>query len=167
MKILLMSDTHGFLDDSIISFIKDCDQVWHCGDFGSIQLVEEIKKLKPLYGVFGNVDGQKIRGEFPETHTFLCEGLKICMRHIGGYPPRYEPGVRDMLKKEKPGVFISGHSHILKVIRDKDLGLIHMNPGAAGLEGFHKIRTLLRFNLRKGEIKDLQAIELGKKNSPV
>lgn len=163
MKILLISDSHGFIDKSVLDQVGLVDEVWHAGDFGTIDLINTIRDIKPLKGVFGNIDGREIRNEFPEQLFFTVKGLKVGMIHIGGYPPRYEKGVKEILKEEKPGLFISGHSHILKVSRDEELGLLHMNPGAIGKQGFHQVRTALKFEIENSAIRNLQAIEFGKK----
>lgn len=161
MKILLMSDTHGHLDDSMKKFIKSVDEVWHAGDIGNIELCDDIKKLKPLRAVYGNIDGTEIRKEFPLHNRFELNGLDIWITHIGGYPGKYSQEVREEIRKNPPGLFISGHSHILKVMYDKKLNLLHMNPGAVGKQGFHQKRTMLRFEVIGGEVKSLEVIELG------
>jgi len=164
LKILLLSDTHGYFDETIFDFVKKSDCVWHAGDFGEGELVERVKSVKPLLGVYGNIDGMNIRSEFPEVLNFETEGINVLMKHIGGYPGRYAPGVKQLLKEKKPDLFISGHSHILKVQKDKDLGILHMNPGAAGRSGFHAIRTMIRFEIIDSTIKNIQVIELGKRS---
>ncbi len=163
MKIFLLSDTHGFIDEQMQDLIHEADEVWHAGDFGDYQVANRIQELRPLRGVYGNIDGREIRAQYPEQLFFDCEGLKVGMIHIGGYPPKYAPGVKKILQEKRPEIFISGHSHILKVVKDHDLDLLHMNPGAAGKQGFHRIRTALRFEILDGEVKNLQAIELGKR----
>lgn len=163
-KIGLISDTHNFLDPEIWKYFKDCDEVWHAGDFGSMEIIDQISSKKSLRAVYGNIDGQEIRKVFPEVNIFEIEGLKVCMKHIGGYPGRYAPNVKSILQKEKIKLFISGHSHILKVMPDKNLGLLHMNPGASGREGFHVIRTVLRFEIKYAQIHNLEVIELGPKH---
>ncbi|QEC53656.1 hypothetical protein EDD80_109123 [Anseongella ginsenosidimutans] len=160
MRIGLLSDTHSYLDPAIFTHFEACDEIWHAGDFGNIRLADELAAFKPLRGVFGNIDGADLRAAYPETAIFFCEELKVVMKHIGGYPGRYAPGVGLSLKEERPGLFISGHSHILKVIHDKQLGLLHINPGAAGKEGFHKVRTITRFSVSGTRIHDLEVIEL-------
>lgn len=163
MRILLLSDTHGYMDNQILGMVKECDEVWHAGDFGTIEVANKIASHKPIRGVYGNIDGREIRNSFSEQLFFECQGLRIGMIHIGGYPPKYAAGVKKILKDEKPGLFVSGHSHILKVMPDNELNLLHMNPGAAGKQGFHRMRTMLRFTIKNGKIEDLQAIELGKR----
>lgn len=160
-RIGLISDTHNYLDDAVFEHFKSCDEIWHAGDFGSAAIADALKNFKPLRGVYGNIDGYDIRGEYPERLVWTCEKVKVVMQHIGGYPGRYAPGVKDILKKEQAGLFISGHSHILKVIYDDALHCLHMNPGAAGKQGWHKVRTLIRFTIDASNIKDAEVIELG------
>lgn len=160
-RIGLISDTHNYLDDAVFEHFKSCDEIWHAGDFGSAAIADALKNFKPLRGVYGNIDGYDIRGEYPERLTWTCEKVKVVMQHIGGYPGRYAPGIKDLLRKEKAGLFISGHSHILKVIYDDALHCLHMNPGAAGKQGWHKVRTLIRFAINGSNIKDAEVIELG------
>lgn len=166
MKIGLLSDTHGYVDARIFQHFKDCDEIWHAGDFGNMQVVKALQDFKPLRGVYGNIDGQDIRKEFPELEVFTCAGLQVMMTHIGGYPGRYAPGISQKIRSLHPGLFISGHSHILKVMYDKQVGCLHMNPGAAGKQGWHKVRTLLRFSIEDAEVKHLELIELGAKGNP-
>lgn len=158
-KILLLSDTHSYIDDAILKHVKQADEVWHAGDIGDLSVTDEIKALKPLRAVFGNIDDAKARTEFPLHNRFMCEGVNVWITHIGGYPPKYNGKVRDALKENPPDLFITGHSHILKVIPDKTLNLLHMNPGAVGKHGFHKKRTMLRFKIDGKDIKDLEIIE--------
>jgi hypothetical protein len=159
-KILLLSDTHNHIDDRILHYVNEADEVWHAGDIGEISITDQIEKLKPLRAVYGNIDDNVIRKEFPLHQRFLCEEVDVWMTHIGGYPDKYSPDIRDEIKKNPPKLFISGHSHILKVINDKKLHLLHMNPGAAGKYGFHKKRTMLRFKIEAKNIFDLEVIEL-------
>tara|TARA_R110002072_G_scaffold71681_19_gene171793 strand:- start:3275 stop:3772 length:498 start_codon:yes stop_codon:yes gene_type:complete len=159
-KILLLSDTHGYIDDQILKFVKQADEVWHAGDIGKLEVTDTINKLKPLRAVYGNIDDKDARLQFPLDNKFRVEDVTVWMTHIGGYPNRYNSRIKDELKNIKPKIFISGHSHILKVQYDKKLGLLHLNPGAAGKHGFHKIRTMLRFDLESGEIKNMEIIEL-------
>lgn len=164
LKIGLLSDTHGYLDKRIFDLFKDVDEVWHAGDLGTIELCDELKNFKPFYAVYGNIDGREIRMEYPLNLVIEREGLKILMTHIGGYPGHYEPKARRKIEEERPDIFICGHSHILKVMRDEKYGkMLMMNPGAAGVQGFHKIKTALRFTLNNGKIENLEAIELGKR----
>ena len=162
-NILLLSDTHSFIDAQILKFVKQADEVWHVGDIGDLNVTDTIKKLKPLRAVFGNIDDQHARAEFPLDLKFEIEKTTVWMTHIGGYPNNYYRRIREEIKTNPPKIFISGHSHILKVQYDKKLNLLHLNPGAAGNHGFHKIRTMLRFQLKNGEIKNLEIIELAKR----
>lgn len=162
-KILLLSDTHSYIDERILKYAKEADEVWHCGDFGNMNVIEELEKVTKLRGVYGNIDEAKIRAEFPEVLRFMCEEVEVMMIHIGGYPGKYTPLTKKELEKKKPQLFISGHSHILKVMYDKKNEILHLNPGAAGKHGWHQVRTMLRFCIDKKEIKDLEVIELGKK----
>lgn len=164
-KILLLSDTHGHLDQKILKYIDGADEVWHAGDIGSTAVADGISKIKPLRGVYGNIDGHELRSQFPENQIFSCQGVKVLMTHIGGYPGRYNPRVKKLIQEEKPQLYVCGHSHILKVIPDRKNNLLHMNPGACGIQGFHKVRTLLRFELNQGKIENLEAIELGQRGA--
>ncbi len=158
-KILLLSDTHGCIDEAILKYVRQADEVWHAGDIGDLIVADIIKKSKPLRAVYGNIDGTEARLEFPEELIFTCEGFKVYMIHIGGYPGKYRAEVRERIKDEKPGLYICGHSHILKVQYDNQFNVLHMNPGAAGISGFHQVRTMLRFIIDKGVIKELEIIE--------
>jgi uncharacterized protein len=158
-KILLLSDTHGHIDDSVLKYVKQADEVWHAGDIGNLKVTDAIKALKPLRAVYGNIDDAKTRIEFPEHNRFMCEQLDVWITHIGGYPKRYDMRVRETIKQNPPDLFISGHSHILKVIPDKKLNLLHMNPGAIGIYGLHKVRTMLRFTIDGKKIDNLEVIE--------
>lgn len=160
-KILLLSDTHGFLDRRIKNYILKSDQVWHAGDIGDIKVLNDLASLKPVKSVYGNIDGQEVRLQTTEVNSFNCEGVSVLMLHIAGYPGRYNLMARKLINNYKPKLLICGHSHILKVIYDKKNRHLHMNPGAAGIYGFHKIRTMLRFEINKGKIDNLEAIELG------
>jgi uncharacterized protein len=160
-KIGLLSDTHNYMDEAILRHLENCDEIWHGGDFGTIAIAEQLQKIKPLKGVFGNIDGMDIRSVYPEELVFMCEDVKVYIKHIGGYPNKYAPGVKDVILKEKPQLFISGHSHILKVMYDEKLHCLHMNPGAAGKQGWHKVRTLLRFVIDGKEIKNCEVVEMG------
>lgn len=162
-KILLLSDTHSYIDDAILKYVNQADEVWHAGDIGDLQVTDTLKKLKPLKGVFGNIDNDKARLEFPENNRFFCEGVDVWITHIGGYPNKYDRRIKEEIKVNPPKLFICGHSHILKVMWDKKLNLLHMNPGAAGKHGFHKVRTMLRFVIDNEQIKDLEIIELEKR----
>ncbi|RMA57840.1 metallophosphoesterase family protein [Ulvibacter antarcticus] len=158
-KILLLSDTHSFIDEKILKYVKQADEVWHAGDIGDLSVTDAIQKIKPLRAVYGNIDDAKARLEFPLNNRFLCEEVDVLITHIGGYPGRYSPAIREEIYSNPPRLFISGHSHILKVMNDKKRGLLHMNPGAVGLHGFHKVRTMLRFEIDGKEIKNLEVIE--------
>jgi len=156
----LISDTHGYLDESVFKHFENCDEIWHAGDFGTIEIADQLNAFKPLRGVYGNIDGQNIRVQYPEHLRFDCEELKVWITHIGGYPGRYSPGIREEIYRNPPGLFITGHSHILKVIYDKKISCLHLNPGAAGKQGWHKVRTLLRFCISGEKIHNLDVIEL-------
>jgi putative phosphoesterase len=158
-KILLLSDTHSYIDDAVLKYVKLADEVWHAGDIGDLKVTDAIKKLKPLKGVYGNIDDAKTRLEFPENNRFMCENVDVWITHIGGYPKAYNVRVRDKIRANPPKLFISGHSHILKVMPDKKLNLLHMNPGAVGKHGFHKTRTMLRFTIDGSKIDNLEVIE--------
>lgn len=159
-RIGLISDTHHYLDEAVADHFASCDEIWHAGDFGG-GVADKLRLIKPLKGVYGNIDDKRIRSEFPEQLVFLCEEVKVMMRHIGGYPPKYNPDTRKEILLHKPQLFISGHSHILKIMYDDKLQCLHMNPGAAGKQGWHKVRTLIRFNINGKEMKDAEVIELG------
>lgn len=161
MKILLLSDTHSYIDDRILEYASQADEVWHAGDIGDLKVTDEISKFSRLRAVYGNIDGTEIRKEFPLNNRFQIEGIEVWITHIGGYPGKYSPAVREEITKNPPKIFISGHSHILKVMPDKKLNLLHMNPGACGIYGFHQIRTMLRFEINAGKIENLEVIELG------
>ncbi|MEO0505019.1 MAG: metallophosphoesterase family protein [Bacteroidota bacterium] len=163
MKILLLSDTHNHMDDTILKYAKGVDEIWHAGDMGDLSVTDALAEHAPVRGVYGNIDGDLVRREFPEHLRFMCEGVSVWMTHIGGYPGRYNIRVRDEIRRNPPKLFICGHSHILKVMNDKKLGLLHMNPGACGKQGFHQMRTMLRFSIEGENIKDLAVVELGKK----
>ena len=160
-KILLLSDTHSYMDDRILDYAKQADEIWHCGDFGNMQVIEDLEKIKPVRGVYGNIDDAKIRATFPEVTRFQCEEVEVLMIHIGGYPGKYTPLTKAEISKKKPQLFISGHSHILKAMFDEKNQILHLNPGACGKSGWHKVRTMMRFNIEGKEIKDLEIIELG------
>lgn len=159
-RIGLISDTHSYLDESVFRHFEFCDEVWHGGDFGSIGVADQLAAFKPLKGIYGNIDGQDIRSRFPEVLNFDCEGIKVTMIHIGGYPNKYTPLARKVIAEQKPKLFISGHSHILKVMYDPKMNCLHMNPGAAGKQGWQKVRTLIRFVIDGEDIKNCEVIEL-------
>lgn len=164
-RIGLLSDTHSFLDDSVLKYFEECDEVWHAGDIGDVSIADELEAFRPFRAVYGNIDGGSLRQRYPLNQRFVCEGLDVWMTHIGGYPKRYSKRVREQLQAERqtPGLFISGHSHILKVIPDPKFQLLHINPGACGHHGWHKVRTVVRFSIDAGKPKDLEVIELGKR----
>ena len=162
-KILLLSDTHSHIDDTILKYVKLADEVWHAGDIGDLKVTDTIKKLKPLRAVFGNIDNHEARLEFPLNNRFLCEGVSVLITHIGGYPGKYSQTIREEITQNPPKLFICGHSHILKVMFDKKLNCLHMNPGAAGISGFHQKRTMLRFEIDGDKIQSLEIIEIGEK----
>jgi putative phosphoesterase len=166
-KIGLISDTHNFLDPSVLEHFKNCDEIWHAGDFGTIEIANELRNLATLSGltpalrgVYGNIDGYDIRSVYPEQLVFMCEEVKVMMRHIGGYPPRYNPETKKEILIHRPKLFISGHSHILKIMYDEKLNCLHINPGAAGKQGWHKVQTIIRFVIDGKDIKDCEVIEL-------
>lgn len=159
-NILLLSDSHSFLDARILSYAAEADEIWHCGDFG-VGVAEQLAELKPLKGVYGNIDDEHIRHAYPEILSFQCEDAKILMIHIGGYPGKYTKAAKAEIAREKPTVFISGHSHILKAMYDSQNALLHLNPGACGNTGWHKTRTMMRFKVNGSQIQDLEIIELG------
>jgi putative phosphoesterase len=159
-KIGLISDTHNYLDDAVFEHFKDCDEIWHAGDFGTVDIANKLAAFKPLKGVYGNIDGQDIRSIYPEKLEWKCEGVQILMKHIGGYPPKYTTDTKKELLESRPQLFISGHSHILKVMFDEKIECLHMNPGAAGKQGWQKVRTLIRFVIDREDIKNCEVIEL-------
>ncbi len=162
-RILLLSDTHSHIDNSILKYADQADEIWHAGDIGSLAVTDTLARIKPIRAVYGNIDDAVIQQEFPLNNRFKCEEVDVLMTHIGGYPPKYNGRTRDLIKKNPPKLFICGHSHILKVMMDKKLGVLHMNPGACGKHGFHHVRTMLRFTIHDKDIKDLEVIELGKR----
>jgi len=167
-RIGLISDTHNYLDPSVFEHFKNCDEIWHGGDFGTIEIANELQSrlatrsgLAPIFrGVYGNIDGYDVKSVYPEQLVFMCEGVKVMMRHIGGYPPRYNPETKKEIVIHRPQLFISGHSHILKIMYDEKLNCLHINPGAAGKQGWQKVRTLVRFAIDGKDIKDCEVIEL-------
>jgi putative phosphoesterase len=162
-RIGLISDTHNYLDEAVFKHFKDCNEIWHAGDFGTKTIADQLLAFKPLKGVYGNIDGGDIRSNYPEQLVWTCEEVTVYMKHIAGYPGRYAPGVKQDLTAHKAQLFISGHSHILKVIYDDKINCLHMNPGAAGNQGWHQVRTLLRFSIDGKVIKDCEVIEMGKR----
>ena len=161
-RIGLISDTHSYLDEAIFTHFESCDEIWHAGDVGAVGVLDRLEAFKPLRVVFGNIDGSPVKIRSTENLHFELEGFRIWMTHIGGAPPRYNPEVRPTLRTQTPDIFVCGHSHILRVLRDPALNnMLYINPGAAGKEGFHKMRTLLRFTLNSGKISDMEVVELG------
>lgn len=164
MKILLLSDTHSYIDDGILKYAVQADEVWHAGDIGNLKVTEALKKKTPkLRAVYGNIDGMEIRKEFPEHQKFSIDGVNIWITHIGGYPGKYHPMIREEITKKPPHLFICGHSHILKVMPDSKLNLLHMNPGACGIYGMHQVRTMLQFEIKNSKIQNLEVIEWKRK----
>ena len=162
-KILLLSDTHSYIDDRILEYAQQADEIWHAGDIGDISVTDKLAEIKPLRAVYGNIDDNKARAEFPLNNRFTLEGVNVWITHIGGYPDKYNQDIRAEINKNPPKLFICGHSHILKVQFDKKLNLLHMNPGACGKYGFHQVRTMLRFEIDGDKIQSLEVIEIGKK----
>ena len=162
-RIGLISDTHYHLEEAVFKHFENCDEIWHGGDFGSLELAERLAAFKPLRGVYGNIDGPDIRSIYPEVLSFTCEQVKVFMIHIGGYPGKYSPLAKKEISTHHPALFISGHSHILKVMYDDKMQCLHMNPGAAGQQGWHRVKTLIRFVIDDREIKNCEVIELGKR----
>lgn len=167
MRIGLLSDTHSYLDEKVFQYFDECDEVWHAGDIGNEAVLDQLISFRPLKAVYGNIDGGSLRNELPLDLRFNCEGMNVWITHIGGYPGRYNKRVRDKLKIDAPDLFICGHSHILKVIPDKQFDLLHINPGACGHHGFHQVRTIIRFSIEENNLKDLEVIELGKRGGLV
>lgn len=166
-KILLLSDTHGHIDEAMLKHVRQADEVWHAGDIGNLTVTDQIQSLKPLRAVYGNIDGAGARASFPEHLRFVCEEVAVWITHIGGYPGKYNPALRAELKVNPPKLFICGHSHILKVMYDKQIDCLHLNPGAAGISGFHQVRTMLRFVIEGAQIRNMEIIELGQKHAAV
>ena len=162
-RIGLLSDTHGFVDPKIYDYFKDVDEIWHAGDVGDVSVIDELRKFKPLIGVYGNIDDKDVRLEFPEHQRFKCEDVNILMTHIGGKPGKYSKPAYEELLNGAPDVFICGHSHILLVKQDPRYKMLWMNPGACGYKGFHQVKTILRFSVTGDRLHDLEAIELGKR----
>ena len=163
-RIGILSDTHGMLDDRILEHFANCDEIWHAGDWGSMTVVNRLRDFKPVRGVWGNIDGYDIRAIFPQHNRFTCEGVTVWLTHIGGYPGNYDQLVRPAIFQQPPKLFVCGHSHILKVVNDKKLDLLHINPGAAGKYGFHKVQTLIRIEIEGDKIQNLEVIELQPKD---
>ena len=162
-KILLLSDSHSYIDDRILDYASQADEIWHCGDFGNPEVIEKLEKITTLRGVYGNIDGEKVRKIFPEISRFTVENVEVLMIHIGGYPGKYSPLTKKEIAEKAPNLFISGHSHILKAMYDQKNNVLHLNPGACGKEGWHKTRTMMRFEINGDKIENLEVIELGKR----
>ena len=169
-RIGLISDTHGWLDDNVFKYFENCDEIWHAGDFGKIEIADKLSGLLKanydriiLRGVYGNIDGYDVRSVYPQKLVWSCEGVKVFLTHIGGHPQRYAPAIKNELVDNGAKLFICGHSHILKIIYDDKIGCLHMNPGSAGKVGWQKIRTIIRFTIDGNNIKDCEVIELGKR----
>ena len=161
LRIGLLSDTHSYLNPAILTHFAECDEIWHAGDIGSVEVADALEAFRPLRAVYGNIDGGPLRRRYPENLHFSCEGVKVFLTHIGGYPGKYPARIKEIFRTEQPDLFICGHSHILKVMPDPVFHLLHINPGACGREGFHKISTVVRFSLEAGRVKDLEVVELG------
>ena len=159
-RIGLLSDTHGYWDSRYLKYFDSCDEIWHAGDIGYMEIADKLQAFRPLRAVYGNIDGQDIRHMFQAINRFNIEGADVLIKHIGGYPGKYDSSIHGTLLVNPPSLFISGHSHILKIKYDKTLNMLHINPGAAGKYGFHKVRTLIRFSINEGKFSDLEVIEL-------
>lgn len=159
-KVGLLSDTHGYWDEKYLQYFESCDEIWHAGDIGTLEVAQKLAAFRPFRAVYGNIDGQDLRKLYPQVLRFTVDGAEVLMKHIGGYPGKYDPSVQGSIMVCPPKLFVSGHSHILKVKFDKTLGMLHINPGAAGIYGFHKVRTMVRFTIDGGVFKDLEVIEL-------
>jgi putative phosphoesterase len=164
-RIGLIADTHNYLDEAVFKHFDNCDEIWHAGDFGTAAIADRLKQFKPVKGVYGNIDGYDVRSDYPEKLVWTCEDVKVYMTHIGGHPKKYAPGIKKDLLSNDVRLFISGHSHILKIIYDDTIHCLHMNPGAAGNQGWHKIRTIVRFAIDGSNIKDCEVIELGRRGA--
>ena len=167
MRIGLLSDTHSFLPEAIFDYFADCDEIWHAGDVGDPAVLDRLEAFKPVRGVYGNIDGRDIRARLPLNEIFEVAGLRVLITHIGGYPGRYVPRVRKLLDEHQPGLYICGHSHILKVMMDQKRGVLHMNPGACGNHGFHRMRTIIRFRIEAGKVDGVEVIELGRRGGDI
>lgn len=165
-KIGLISDNHSYYNEELLTHLSDCDEIWHAGDIGSLESIAPLVDLATFRGVYGNIDTQDVRAEYPLNQIFMCEGIKVLMTHIGGYPGKYKTRVSKLLDQERPNLYICGHSHICKVLPDHNRQLLHMNPGAYGHHGFHAVRTILRFEINDIKIQNLRVVELGMKGRP-
>lgn len=167
-KVLILSDSHGLLEADVVKHIVQADEIWHAGDWGNMEVLEQLEKLgKPIQGVYGNIDGGKLRVVLPNENIFESEGVKVFMTHIGGYPGRYSVGIKDKLRIHRPTLFVCGHSHILKIMQDKELSVLHINPGACGRHGFHIFRTMVRIEINAGKITKADVIELGRRTTEI
>ncbi len=164
-RIGLISDTHSHLEESVLAYFEECDEIWHAGDIGDASVADRLAGFRPLRAVYGNIDDAALRRRFPEDLRFELEGVEVFMTHIGGYPGRYNRRVRTLLRDQPPDLYVCGHSHILKVMPDKSLGLLHINPGAAGNHGFHQVKTIVRLTLSEGQIGEVQVVELGRRGA--
>jgi hypothetical protein len=164
-RILLLSDTHGHIDERMLDYARSCDEIWHAGDIGTLAVTDALEKVKPVKAVYGNIDGQDVRTVFPKVNRFFCEGVDVMITHIAGRPERYVDEVKRIMLEQPPKIFICGHSHLLLVKYEKKYGVLHLNPGAAGRHGFHKVRTMLRFVIDSNDIRDMEVIELGKREA--
>jgi uncharacterized protein len=167
IRIGLISDTHGYMDDRILNYFMSCDEIWHAGDIGDLEVADKLAAINTFRGVHGNIDDISIRLKYPEDQIFEVNKMKIWITHIGGLPTNYNQKIRKKLAEINPDIFICGHSHIVRIVPDKTLNLLYINPGAAGHQGFHKIRTIVRFTIDDGQIRDLQVIELGERGSRI
>ena len=165
IRIGLLSDTHGHLDDAVFAYFDECGEIWHAGDIGSQDVADRLEAFRLLRAVYGNIDDPAMRRRFPQDLRFTLEGVDVFITHIGGYPGRYDPRVRKLIAADPPDLFICGHSHILRVMPDKKYDLLHINPGACGNQGLHRVKTVIRFTLDQGNVGELQVIELGKRGS--
>jgi hypothetical protein len=163
MKVGILSDTHGYIDDRMLHYLQPCDEIWHAGDIGTLEVTNQLAGLKPLRAVYGNIDGGNLRKEFPLDNVFELQGVKVLITHIAGKALSYDLRVRELIKLHNPKILVCGHSHILKVIFDKKHNLLYVNPGAAGVHGFHKVRTLVRMELENGNVKNAEVVELGER----
>lgn len=166
VKIGLLSDTHAYWDERYLQYFEPCDEIWHAGDIGSLEVAQKLAAFRPFRAVYGNIDGQDIRRLYPQTLRFTVEGAEVLMKHIGGYPGKYDPSIRGSILVHPPKLFVSGHSHILKVKYDKTLDLLHINPGAAGISGFHQVRTAVRLTIDGSDIRDLEVGEWPRRPVP-
>lgn len=159
-RIGVLSDTHSYMDDKILNYLKDCDQIWHAGDIGSLEVIDKLSTIAEVKAVWGNIDNATIRSEFPENNVFMVEQTKVLIRHIAGYPGKYNGATKKLIRENRPGIVVVGHSHITKVIYDKEMKHLHINPGAAGKSGFHRLRTMIRFTIDGDQLSNMEVIEM-------